>query len=143
MTIVVPDNYHARRTLEEINITCIRQEQALRQDIRPLRIGFLPTEEQSMVEQINLYRPLGMSIIQSLPVMIDAIHSSDGEIHDVLKADNLDGLVIVGSGLVEPSKDFRQRLDRKIIELRGTLPVIGLGFGALWLTEICGVGYQA
>ena len=143
MTIVVPDNYHARRTLEENNITCIKQEQALRQDIRPLRIGFLPTEEQSMVEQINLYRPLGMSIIQSLPVMIDAIHSSDEEIHDVLRADNLDGLVIVGSGLVEPSKDFRQRLDRKIIELRGTLPIIGLGFGALWLTEICGVGYQA
>ena len=143
MTIVVPDNYHARKTLEENNITCIRQEQALRQDIRPLRIGFLPTEEQSMVEQINLYRPLGMSIIQSLPVMIDAIHLSDEEIDDVLRADNLDGLVIVGSGLVEPSKDFRQRLDRKIIELRGTLPIIGLGFGALWLTEICGVGYQA
>ena len=143
MTIVVPDNYHARRTLEENNITCIKQEQALRQDIRPLRIGFLPTEEQSIVEHINLYRPLGMSIIQSLPVMIDAIHSSDEEIHDVLRADNLDGLVIVGSGLVEPSKDFRQRLDRKINELRGTLPIIGLGFGALWLTEICGVGYQA
>ena len=143
MTIVVPDNYHARRTLEENNITCIKLEQALRQDIRPLRIGFLLTEEQSMVEQINLYRPLGMSIIQSLPVMIDAIHSSDEEIHDVLRADNLDGLVIVGSGLVEPSKDFRQMLDRKIIELRGTLPIIGLGFGALWLTEICGVGYQA
>ena len=42
-----------------------------------------------MVEQINLYRPLGMSIIQSLPVMIDAIHSSDEEINDVLRADNL------------------------------------------------------
>ena len=54
MTIVVPDNYHGRRALEENNITCIKQEQALRQDIRPLRIGFLATEEQSMVEQINL-----------------------------------------------------------------------------------------
>jgi len=143
MTIVVPDSYHARRTLEENHITCIKQEQALRQDIRPLRIGFLPTEEQSMVEQINLYRPLGMSIIQSLPVMIDAIHSRDEEIYDLLRADNLDGLVIVGSGLLEPSKDFRQRLDRKIIELRGTFPIMGLGYGALWMTELCGVGYQA
>ena len=75
--------------------------------------------------------------------MIDAIHLSDEEIHDILRPDNLDGLVIVGSGLVETSKDFRQRLDRKIIELRGTFPIMGLGFGALWLTEICGVGYQA
>ncbi len=143
MTIVVPDNYHARRTLEENHITCIKQEQALRQDIRPLRIGFLPTEDQSMVEQINLYRPLGMSIIQSLPVMIDAIHSRDEEIYYLLRADNLDGLVIVGSGLLEPSKDFRQILGRKIVELRGTLPIMGLGYGALWMTELCGVGYQA
>ena len=143
MTIVVPDNYHARKTLEENHITCIKQEQALRQDIRPLRIGFLPTEEQSMVEQINLYRPLGMSIIQSLPVMIDAIHSGDEKIQELLRADNLDGLVIVGSGLVEPEKDFRQKLDRKIVELRGTLPIMGLGYGALWMTELCGIGYQA
>ena len=143
MTIVVPDNYHARKTLEENHITCIKQEQALRQDIRPLRIGFLPTEEQFMVEQINLYRPLGMSIIQSLPVMIDVIRSGNEEIQELLNADNLDGLVIVGSGLVEPEKDFRQKLDRKIEELRGTLPIMGLGYGALWMTELCGIGYQA
>ena len=143
MTIVVPDNYHARKTLEENHVTCIKQEQALRQDIRPLRIGFLPTEEQFMVEQINLYRPLGMSIIQSLPVMIDVIRSGNEEIQELLNADNLDGLVIVGSGLVEPEKDFRQKLDRKIVELRGTLPIMGLGFGALWMTELCGIGYQA
>ena len=143
MTIVVPDNYHARKTLEENHITCIKQEQALRQDIRPLRIGFLPTEEQFMVEQINLYRPLGMSIIQSLPVMINVIRSSNEEIQELLNADNLDGLVIVGSGLVEPEKDFRQKLDRKIVELRGTLPIMGLGYGALWMTELCGIGYQA
>ena len=143
MTIVVPDNYHARKTLEENHITCIKQEQALRQDIRPLRIGFLPTEEQFMVEQINLYRPLGMSIIQSLPVMIDIIRSGNEEIQELLNADNLDGLVIVGSGLVEPEKDFRQKLDRKIEELRGTLPIMGLGYGALWMTELCGIGYQA
>ena len=143
MTIVVPDNYHARKTLEENHITCIKQEQALRQDIRPLRIGFLPTEEQFMVEQINLYRPLGMSIIQSLPVMIDVIRSGNEEIQELLNADNLDGLVIVGSGLVEPEKDFRQKLDRKIVELRGTLPIMGLGYGALWMTELCGIGYQA
>ena len=143
MTIVVPDNYHARKTLEGNHITCIKQEQALRQDIRPLRIGFLPTEEQFMVEQINLYRPLGMSIIQSLPVMINVIRSSNEEIQELLNADNLDGLVIVGSGLVEPEKDFRQKLDRKIEELRGTLPIMGLGYGALWMTELCGIGYQA
>ena len=143
MTIVVPDNYHARKTLEENHITCIKQEQALRQDIRPLRIGFLPTEEQFMVEQINLYRPLGMSIIQSLPVMIDIIRSGNEEIQELLNGDNLDGLVIVGSGLVEPEKDFRQKLDRKIVELRGTLPIMGLGYGALWMTELCGIGYQA
>ena len=142
MTIVVPDNYHARKTLEENHITCIKQEQALRQDIRPLRIGFLPTEEQFMVEQINLYRPLGMSIIQSLPVMINVIRSSNEEIQELLNADNLDGLVIVGSGLVEPEKDFRQKLDQKIVELRGTLPIMGLGYGALWMTELCGIGYQ-
>ena len=50
--------------------------------------------------------------------------------------------MIVGSGLVEPSKDFRQRLDRKIIELREHCQ-LWLGLRALWLTEICGVGYQA
>ena len=143
MTIVVPDNYHARKTLEENQITCIKQEQALRQDIRPLRIGFLPTEEQFAVEQINLYRPLGMSIIQSLPVMIDVIRSGNEEIQELLNVDNLDGLVIVGSGLIEPEKDFRQKLDRKIVELRGTLPIVGLGYGALWMTELCGIGYQA
>ena len=143
MTIVVPDNYHARKTLEENQITCIKQEQALRQDIRPLRIGFLPTEEQFAVEQINLYRPLGMSIIQSLPVMIDVIRPGNEEIQELLNVDNLDGLVIVGSGLIEPEKDFRQKLDRKIVELRGTLPIVGLGYGALWMTELCGIGYQA
>jgi homoserine O-succinyltransferase len=142
MTIVVPDNYHARKTLEKNRITCIRQEQALRQDIRPLRIGFLPTEELSLVEQVNLFRPLGMSIIQSLPVMIDGIHSSDEEIQKVLRANNLDGLVIVGSGLVEPRQDFRHRLDPMIIELRGAFPIMGLGYGAIWMSELSGVGYR-
>jgi homoserine O-succinyltransferase len=43
---------------------------------------------------------------------------------------------------VEPRQDFRHRLDPMIIELRGAFPIMGLGYGAIWMSELSGVGYR-
>lgn len=146
MTIIVPDHYHARKRLEENRITCIRQEQALRQDIRPLRIAFLPTEPQSLVEQVSLLRPLGMSIVQALPILLQGLgdlSEDERAPEEVLQPGVLDGLVIVGSALAEPDLVFRERLSPLLQGLRNDCPVLGLGYGALWLTELCGIPYRS
>ncbi len=144
MTIIVPDHYHARRALEDNHITCIAQELALRQDIRPLRIGMLPTEPLSLMEQVNLLRPLGMSIIQAVPILLRGPSSEEGlDPEEFLSVGRLDGLVVVGSALHEPAPAFRNRLGPLLEAMRPSCPTLGLGYGALWLTELLGVGYES
>ena len=41
MTIIVPPDYHLRQALQERRILCVDARDALREDIRALRIGIL------------------------------------------------------------------------------------------------------
>jgi homoserine O-succinyltransferase/O-acetyltransferase len=68
MTIILPEDHHARQALESMRISCIRRDQALKQDIRPLRIGILNIMPNLESYEFNLLNPLGRSIIQVDPI---------------------------------------------------------------------------
>ena len=41
MTVVIANDYHARTALEQARILCKTRDEALKEDIRALRIGIL------------------------------------------------------------------------------------------------------
>jgi len=64
MTIILPENYHIHSILEANRVTCIRREDAVRQDIRPMRIGVLHALPVDETFEVNILHPFGLSIIQ-------------------------------------------------------------------------------
>lgn len=70
MTIVLPQDYHAKAALEKSRVICISTEEALREDIRALRIGILNIMPKVETYEFSLLHPLGRSIMQIEPVWI-------------------------------------------------------------------------
>ncbi len=113
MTILLPKNYHAQKALESNNITCIPEDLALKQDIRPLRIGILNIMPNVKTYEFNLLYPLGKSIIQIDPVWIKLNthqYNSSSKQHlndlymtfaDAIKEKHLDGLILTGAPVEE------------------------------------------
>ena len=113
MTIIMPDDYHARNALMSRGVECLTREAALHQDIRALRIGILNIMPNADTYEFNLLFPLGRSILQIIPVWIRlATHnynSTDKEHLDKLYvtfeqavADQvLDGLILTGAPVEE------------------------------------------
>lgn len=112
MTIITPESYHAQAALEEHNVTCIQQNDALRQDIRPLRIGILNIMPEAQTYEFNLLYPLGKSILQIEPVWIRlSTHSyrSSDQAHlnnlyvtfEEAVDKGLDGLIVTGAPVEE------------------------------------------
>jgi len=66
--IVVPKDYHIKNDLENANIQCITHAEAIKEDIRALRIGILNIMPQAESYEYSLLQPLGQSIIQIEPV---------------------------------------------------------------------------
>jgi len=64
MPIVIPDKLPARTVLEEENIFVLRHNQAVRQDIRPLRIAILNLMPDKITTETQLLRLLGNTPIQ-------------------------------------------------------------------------------
>ncbi len=114
MSIILPENYHATKELEKRNVHCIARENAVRQDIRPLRIGILNIMPKVETYEFNLLYPLGRSIIQIEPVWIrlnSHHYKSSNKSHldelyisfeDAIKEGRgFDGLIITGAPVEE------------------------------------------
>jgi homoserine O-succinyltransferase/O-acetyltransferase len=112
VTIVLPKDYHAKEALEKSRILCMTQDQALKEDIRALRIGILNIMPKAETYEFSLLHPLGRSVLQIEPIWIrlktHQYNSSDqthleklymtfedaAEIH-------LDGLIVTGAPVEE------------------------------------------
>lgn len=155
MTVILPENYHAQSLLEANRVTCIRREEAIRQDIRPMRIGILETTPIDQRDEFNLLEPLGLSIIQVHPVWIK-LHSQtqtslkDNQMWDLYVTyeeatdqEPLDGLIVHGSAL--PQKPFEQLSDwgeikTILLDTKTHCPsTLGIGWGGLALAHIEGI----
>jgi len=113
MTVVVPEDYHAKEALQKRNISCITREQALKQDIRALRIGILNIMPQAETYEYNLLFPLGRTLIQIEPVWIRLnthLYKSTSHSHldnlyvsmeKATEEKHLDGLIITGAPVEE------------------------------------------
>lgn len=70
MTIVIPPDYHAIQALQNSHVSCITREQALKEDIRALKIGILNIMPEGKTYEFNLLNPLGRSVMQIIPIWI-------------------------------------------------------------------------
>jgi hypothetical protein len=64
MPIKIPDDLPARRTLEAEGVMVMRETDAVRQDIRPLRIGLLNLMPNKIRTETQLARLLGATPLQ-------------------------------------------------------------------------------
>lgn len=112
MTIVLPKDYHAKNALEKSRVLCVTQEDALKEDIRALRIGILNIMPKAETYEFSLLHPLGRSILQIEPIWIrlktHEYTSSDKEHLDKLyvtfeeaSEKHLDGIIVTGAPVEE------------------------------------------
>jgi homoserine O-succinyltransferase/O-acetyltransferase len=109
MTIVVPKDYHAKQALEKTHILCITQDQALKEDIRALRVGILNIMPKAETYEFSLLHPLGRSVLQIEPIWLRLLthtYTSTDRLHldtlyipfeEAIKDKNLDGLILTGA----------------------------------------------
>jgi homoserine O-succinyltransferase/O-acetyltransferase len=112
VTIVLPKDYHAKAALEHGRVLCITQEQALKEDIRALRIGILNIMPKAETYEFSLLHPLGRSILQIEPIWIRLKtheYTSTDQAHleklylpfqDAAEL-HLDGLIVTGAPVEE------------------------------------------
>ncbi len=113
MTIVLPKDYHAKKALEKCRVICISTDEALREDIRALRIGILNIMPKAETYEFSLLHPLGRSIMQIEPVWIKLkthkYQSSDQHhldkmyipFEEAVSREPLDGLIVTGAPVEE------------------------------------------
>jgi homoserine O-succinyltransferase len=113
MTIIAPKNYHLRDALQERRILCIDPEDALKEDIRALRIGILNIMPKAEQYEFSLLHPLGRSVLQIDPVWIrletHRYSTSDREhlknlyvtFDEAIAKNPLDGLILTGAPVEE------------------------------------------
>ena len=70
MTVILPENYHIRDTLKSKRVDCIGFEEALKQDIRALRIGILNIMPKAENYEFNILFSLGKSVLQIEPIWL-------------------------------------------------------------------------
>ena len=155
MTIIIPRHYHAQSALESSNITCISSEDAIRQDIRPLRIGILNIMPNVQTYEFNLLYPLGKSILQIIPVWIKlSTHqynsSSREHLRDLYVTFGeavydrpLDGLIITGAPVEELNFDKVQYWEevQSIIQYtrKNIISTLGICWGGMALARTIGL----
>jgi homoserine O-succinyltransferase/O-acetyltransferase len=155
VTIILPQHYHAQRALEESRVVCISPEQAVRQDIRPLRIGILNVMPKAESYEYSILLPLGRSIIQIEPVWIrlnthayktsNLAHISSLYVtySEATAHAPLDGLILTGAPVEElPFESVRYW--EELIEILGTArtqcaSTLGICWGGLALAKMIGI----
>lgn len=109
MTIVIPENYHTKNLLRKHRIICKTQEEALKENIRSIRIGILNIMPQAETYEFSLLYPLGRSILQVEPVWIrlkthNYNSTKDSHLNEhyisfekAVSEKRLDGLILTGA----------------------------------------------
>ncbi len=155
MTIVLPDNYHAKDALQKRRIRCIREGEAQKQDIRALRIGILNIMPEAENYEFNLLFPLGRSVLQITPVWIrldsHSYKSSDQghldrnyvSFEDAVKDRHLDGLLISGAPVEKiPFEDvtyWNELNDIMEYARKNIASTLGICWGGLALAKNIGI----
>jgi homoserine O-succinyltransferase len=155
VTIIVSKEYHLRKTLEERRVLCIDTRQALKEDIRPVRIGILNIMPKAESYEFSLLYPLGRSVLQIEPVWIrlknHQYKSSDWAhlkrlyvpFDEAIRNGPLDGLVITGAPVEEiPFEEVSYW--NEIVEIlsyaRSRIPsTLGICWGGLALAKVLGI----
>lgn len=155
MSVVLPNNYHARSALENRGIICLSQDEANRADIRPLRIGILNIMPKGETYEPYLLFPLSRSIIQIEPVWIrlhthkykttDPLHL---ELHyeyfeDAIARAPIDGLVVTGAPVEEIPYEAVTYWDEITTILtfsrQNITSTLGICWGGLALAKMIGI----
>jgi len=155
MTIVVPKDYHAKSALEKGRILCVTHEQALREDIRALRIGILNVMPKAETYEFSLLHPLGRSVLQIEPVWIrlktHKYNSSDHShldkmyisFEDAVRSRHLDGLIVTGAPVEEiPFEEvsYWEEIKRILRYARHNIAsTLGICWGGLALAKDMGI----
>ncbi len=155
MTVVLPKNYHAYQALEKKRVRCISVEEALRQDIRALRIGILNIMPHAETYEYSLLKPLGRSVLQIEPVWLKlkshTYHSSDQahlknlyiSFSEAVRRRPLDGLIVTGAPVEEMAfeavtywKELQDILTYARLNIVSTL---GICWGGLALAKMLNI----
>ncbi len=155
MAIIVPENYHAKKALENSRVHCISSFNAQKQDFRPLRIAILNIMPEANTYEYNILFPIGRAIIQIEPVWIrlktHAYKSTSKEhldelyisFDEAIKNRGLDGLIITGAPVEEKSfKDvwFWDELSGILDYAKNNIAsTLGICWGGLALANYIGI----
>jgi homoserine O-succinyltransferase len=155
LTIILPKHYHIRRALEESRVVCISAEQAVRQDIRPLRIGILNVMPMAETYEYTILQPLGRSIIQIEPVFIrlkshayktsnwQHIQNAYVTFEEAMHHQPLDGLLLTGAPVEELAFEavhYWEELAPILAQSREhCASTLGLCWGGLALAKTLGI----
>ena len=155
MTIILPNDYHARKALINSGVYCITEANAQKQDIRPLRIGILNIMPMAQTYEFSVLYPLGRSLIQIEPVWIrlkNHVYQSTDKDHlfnlyvtfeEAVAERHLDGLILTGAPIeaigFEDVTYWREAVD--ILEyarenIASTLGICWVGFA---LAKVLGI----
>jgi homoserine O-succinyltransferase len=155
MTVILPRDRNTQKVFEARGVAGITHEQAVREDIRALRVGILnlsrPTEEY----EATILNPLGRSVMQIDPVWIrlktrkyaddsrERINRLYVPFEDAIGAGGPDGLLVVGSDSrdgaftnCEECPEISRILRYARKNIAGTM---GIGAGALALSSHLGL----
>jgi homoserine O-succinyltransferase len=108
MPIKIPDELPARRTLEMEGLMVMRERDAVRQDIRPLRIGLLNLMPNKIATETQIARLVGATPLQvelTLVRITDHVSRNTATDHmaafyrpwEEIRTERFDGLVITGA----------------------------------------------
>lgn len=155
MTVILPENYHIKDTLLSKRVECISLEEALKQDIRALRIGILNIMPRAENYEFNILFSLGKSVLQIEPIWLKLethkYNSSDNNhldnlyvyFKDEVKDRHLDGLILTGApvGKLE-FKDIHYWGEIKRIlnyARRNIASTLGLCWGGIAIASVLGL----
>jgi homoserine O-succinyltransferase len=155
MTIVLQKDYHAKAALEQRRVLCIDQNQALKEDIRALRIGILNIMPQAERYEFSLLYPLGRSVLQIEPIWIRLethTYTSTDQSHlgklyvpfeDAVSHNKLDGLIVTGAPVEEipfEQVTYWEEIQRILrYAQRNVASTLGLCWGALAIAKYLGM----
>lgn len=155
MTIILPPDYHAQKALENNYVLCVPEEQAQKEDIRPLRIGILNIMPEAKSYEFNLLHPLGRSVLQIIPVWIKLkshSYKSTSRSHlnklyvtfeEAIKQGPIDGMILTGApvGLLEYHQiKYWDEIKELLLFCKDRIPnTLGICWGGLALAYLLGI----